>query len=229
MGTDRGFRWDGTLAQEFIDLPDGTRVTKNYDKTGIRTIEERYYRVDGTLQMKKQYNEKGQWIITKYDETGKNPITNTQPNNEVRDHSKTKEDKMLGLKEPEKTFRSDGTLSHEMVELPDGTEVNITYDETGTKVLEKKEIPPYTEHISKDGKCITRHRKDGTLWLVRQCNENGFWKVTEYDKMGKTPVCTVFESKPFKDEVADLVASAELLSKKRHKNRMSSFQKQKGE
>ena len=74
MGTDRGFRWDGTLAQEFIDLPDGTLVVKDYDKTGIRTIEERYYRKNGTLEMRKQYNEKGQWVTIQYDETGKIPI-----------------------------------------------------------------------------------------------------------------------------------------------------------
>ena len=94
-------------------------------------------------------------------------------------------------KEPKKTFRPDGTLSHEMVELPDGTKVNITYDRTGTKVLKKEEIQPYTEKVSKDGKCISRYRKDGTLWLVRQCDEKGEWKATEYDETGKRPVCTV--------------------------------------
>ena len=136
---------------------------------------------------------------------------------------------MLRLKEPKKTFRPDGTLLKEVVELPDGTEVNVTYDATGTKVLEKKEIPPYTEIVSKDGKCISRYRKDGTLWLVRQCDEKGCWKATEYDKSGKMPVCTVFESKPVDDEVREFVKSAELLSKKSSKRRVQPMQRQRGE
>ena len=102
---------------------------------------------------------------------------------------------MFELKEPQKTFHPDGTLSYEFIELPDGTEVSITYDKTGTKILERREIPPYTEHISKDGKCISRYRKDGTLSLTRQRDENGDWKITEYDKTGKRPVCSVFEPK----------------------------------
>ena len=133
---------------------------------------------------------------------------------------------MLELKETKKTFRPDGTLLKEVVELPDGTEVNITYDKTGTKVLEKKEIPPYTEHISKDGKCISRYRKDGTLWLVRQCDEKGNWKATEYDKAGKMPLCTVFESTPVSDETRELVKSAELLSKKEKKYHITSIWKE---
>ena len=136
---------------------------------------------------------------------------------------------MFELKEPKKTFRPDGTLSHEVVELPNGAEVNITYDRTGTKVIKKEEIQPYTEKVSKDGKCISRYRKDGTLWLVRQCDEKGEWKATEYDETGKRPVCTVFESKPLKDEVAEFVKSAELLSKKGSKRRQLSIQKQRGE
>lgn len=133
---------------------------------------------------------------------------------------------MLELKEPKKTFRSDGTLSKEVVELPDGTEVNITYDKTGTKVLGKEEIPPYTEKTSKDGKCISRYRKDGTLWLIRECDEKGCWKATEYDKSGKRPLCTVFESKIVDDDVVELVKSAELLSKKRKKYHITSIWKE---
>ena len=133
---------------------------------------------------------------------------------------------MLKLKEPKKTFRPDGTLLKEVVELPDGTEVNITYDKTGKKVLEKKEIPPYTEKTSKDGKCISRYRKDGTLWLVRQCDEKGGWKATEYDKTGKMPLCTVFESNPVSDEARELVKSAELLSKKGKKCHITSILKE---
>ena len=84
MGTDRGFRLDGTLAQEFITLPDGTQVTKKYDKTGVCTTEEKYYRIDGTLYMKKEYNEKGQWVTIKYDQTGKKLIEDAVFNDEVR-------------------------------------------------------------------------------------------------------------------------------------------------
>ena len=84
MGIDRGFRWDGTLSVEFIDLPDGTQVTKHYDTAGIRTIEEKYYRKDGTLRLRKQYDNKGQWITIKYDNTGKNPIEQIPPSDEVK-------------------------------------------------------------------------------------------------------------------------------------------------
>ena len=91
MGTDRGYRWDGTLSVEFIDLPDGTQVTKHYDTTGIRVIEEKYYRKDGTLQMRQQYNEKGCWITIKYDNTGKNPIEQTPVSDEKRELIKSVE------------------------------------------------------------------------------------------------------------------------------------------
>ena len=91
MGTDRGFRGDGTLAQEFIDLPDGTLVSKDYDKTGIRTIEERYYRKDGTLKMRKQYDEKGQWVTIKYDRTGKEIKEQIQLSDEIRELVKSAE------------------------------------------------------------------------------------------------------------------------------------------
>ena len=79
MGTDRGFRCDGT------------QVTKHYDTTGIRTIEEKYYRKDGTLQMRKQYNKQGQWITIKYDNTGKNPIEQIPPSDEVKEFVKSAE------------------------------------------------------------------------------------------------------------------------------------------
>ena len=136
---------------------------------------------------------------------------------------------MFELKEPKKTFRPDGTLSFEFIELPDGTKVSITYDKTGTKIIEKREVPPYTERISKDGKCISRYREDGTLCLVRQCDENGQWKITEYDKTGTRPLCTVFDS-PVQDPDKDLpTATIVRSSKKRHKNHIVSIQKQRGE
>ena len=91
MGTDRGFRLDGTLAQEFIELSDGTQVTKNYDKNGVRTIEEKYYRKDGTLKMRKQYNEKGQWVTIKYDRTGKEIKEQIQLSDEIRELVKSAE------------------------------------------------------------------------------------------------------------------------------------------
>ena len=91
MGTDRGFRGDGTLTQEFIDLPDGTLVTKDYDKNGVCTIEERYYRKDGTLKMKKQYDEKGNWVTVKYDKTGKIPIKQVDQEDEIREFVKSAE------------------------------------------------------------------------------------------------------------------------------------------
>ena len=91
MGIDRGFRSDGTLAQEFIDLPDGTSVTKNYDKTGTCTIEEKYYRTDGTLKMRKQYDEKGNWVTVKYDEKGKKSIEQVKSDDEFREFVKSAE------------------------------------------------------------------------------------------------------------------------------------------
>ena len=91
MGTDRGFRWDGTLSVEFIGLPDGTLAVKHYDTTGIRTIEEKYYRKDGTLRLRKQYDNKGQWITIKYDNTGKNPIGQIPPSDEVKEFIKSVE------------------------------------------------------------------------------------------------------------------------------------------
>ena len=91
MGTDRGFRGDGTLAQEFIDLPDGTLVTKDYDKNGVCTIEERYYRKDGTLKMKKQYDENGNWVTVEYDKTGKMPIKQPNLEDEIKEFVKSAE------------------------------------------------------------------------------------------------------------------------------------------
>ena len=91
MGIERGFRPDGTLAQEFIELLDGTQVTKNYDKNGVRTIEEKYYRKDGTLKMRKQYDEKGQWVTIKYDRTGKEIKEQIQLSDEARELVKSTE------------------------------------------------------------------------------------------------------------------------------------------
>lgn len=85
METVKGYHQNGALAVEFISLPDGKQVTKNYDETGIHTIEEKYYRKDGTLQMRRQYDEKGHWVTIKYDEIGKNPIKDTQSTDEIRE------------------------------------------------------------------------------------------------------------------------------------------------
>ena len=40
-------------------------------------------------------------------------------------------------------FRPNGTLEREVVELPDGKFMSIIYDETGTEVIEEKEVPKY--------------------------------------------------------------------------------------
>ena len=85
MGTDRGFRSDGTLSVEFITLDDGTQMTKNYDKTGTNTIEEKYYREDGTLKMRKEYDPQGRWVTIQYDKTGKKPIKQPRPNDKIRE------------------------------------------------------------------------------------------------------------------------------------------------
>ena len=66
-------------------------MTKDYDKNGVCTIEERYYRKDGTLKMKKQYDENGNWVTVEYDKTGKMPIKQPNLEDEIKEFVKSAE------------------------------------------------------------------------------------------------------------------------------------------
>ena len=87
----KGYHRDGTLAVEYITLPDGSLVTKSYDKSGKLVVAKKKNAKDGSLLEISKYNKQGQWVVVKYDEKGNKSIGQVKSDDEFREFVKSAE------------------------------------------------------------------------------------------------------------------------------------------